>query len=275
MKKFGFLAVCAVLGGLTIPQATHAQELQGPFVFNFNQDGILEETADSALSSSPYFWLASGAELTIADGIGSTIHGQVNPSLVWRSIYQKNNSADSEDGLYPQNLFKLLTKNTWGNLAQEISFRIDKTNPTDTLNRDGLSGFFFLSRYSDPNNFYYAGVRMDGGVVIKKKTGGIYYTLGSAQVFGNKESYDKHAMPNLLPTNTWLRMRSETKDLPDGDVAITLSLDIDGTGFKEVLRATDHNGRYGKSLVLRGPARAGIRSDFMDMSFEDYTFIGI
>jgi hypothetical protein len=246
-----------------------AATVSSPFLYTFNTSGTLAEASSMSRSSSPYFWLNSGAYLPMQDGLGKTVQGALPAADPWRLLYATNNPLDTGNGYYPQNVFRLVTRSQWTNAVQEIQFKIQHTNLTDTPNRDGYSGVLFFSRYRDGDTLYYAGIRMDGMAVIKKKVGGTYYTLALTRVFPG--TYDRQKMPTLLPQKQWMRMRLVTQDAPDGSVSLTLYLDKSNTGqYVEAARATDAAGRYGGTSVIGGPGYAGIRTDYQDIFFNDY-----
>ena len=150
-----------------------------------------------------------------------------------------------------------------------MQFKIQHTNLTDIPNRDGYSGVLLFSRYQDSDDLYYAGIRQDGTSVIKKKIGGVYYTLDEETVFPG--TYDKVTNPTLIPQKQWMRLRLTTVDQPDGSVALNLYLDKSNTGdYQLVAHAIDAKGKYGGTDVVRGPAYMGIRTDYEDVFFNDY-----
>ncbi len=223
-----------------------------------------------AWSTSPYFWLNSGAKLIIENGIGKTIQGSLASSDRWRLEYSAANPLDTGNGYFPQNLFRLVTKSTWDNIEQSVKFNINKVNLTDTPNRDGYSGVLLMSRYLNGDNLYYAGVRFDGTAVIKKKYKGQYYTLSSGAAFGSANLYDKLLNPNLIPTKQWMGLKSIVTTLADGAVRIELWIDKQNNGsWQRLLTATDAPGKNGAG-VISGPAHAGIRTDYSDVLFDDY-----
>jgi hypothetical protein len=235
--------------------------------YTFRMDGTLAESGSITEGSSPYFWLNSGAYLILKDGVGKTNHGALPASNKWRLAYASNNALDTANGYYPQNLFRLVTKSTWKDFDQSVRFRIDSINETDTPNRDGYSGILLMSRYRDSDNLYYAGIRMDGTAVIKKKYQGTYYTLASSgKLFNTSEQYNKDSNPNLLPEDKWMRLKTTVVDQNDGSTKIELWLDRnDGGTWERIASATDTSG------TVKGPASAGIRTDYMDATFDDYT----
>lgn len=242
----------------------------GPsFYYTFNVDGRLPEAGSMSETWSPYWWVNSGAYLILKGGAGETVQGALPASDYWRVLYSQTNPLDTGNGYYPQNIFRLVTRSSWGNNAQEMRFNIQKTNLTDTPNRDGYSGVLFFSRYQDEDTLYYAGVRQDGTAVIKKKYHGTYYTLAEAPVWPG--TYDKWSNPTLIPQQKWMRMKLVTQDEPDGSVALTLYLDQTDTGaYQEVAHAVDTNGGVGGTPVISGEGYAGIRTDYEDVLFDNY-----
>ncbi len=242
--------------------------------YTFRVDGTLAETGSANESSSPYFWLNSGGYLTLKDSVGGTNHGALPANNTWRLAYASSNALDTGNGYYPQNLFRLVTKSTWKNFEQSVRFRIDAVNETDTPNRDGYSGILLMSRYQDGANLYYSGIRMDGTAVIKKKLNGTYYTIASSpKIFGQNERFDRESNPNLIPEDKWMRLRSIVTDQSDGSTKIELWLDRNDSGtWEQIATAIDKPGTYGSKTVT-GAAFAGIRTDYMDISFDDYKLI--
>jgi len=239
-------------------------------IFNFQPPPILEEADSMEETTSPDFWLNSGAKFIITDGRGETIQGRLPDDDKWRLRYKRSSATDTGDGYYPQNLFRLVTKSRWNNFVQEMQFRITKVNLIDTPERDAWSGVFFFNRYSDGDNVYYTGLRVDGSAIIKKKIGGTYYTLKQQEsVFSG--CYDRDKNPNLIPVNRWIGIRSEVSDLANGNVMISLSLDRENTGkWERLLTETDPWALLEGMDVIRGSASAGIRTDYFDVQFQNY-----
>ena len=239
------------------------------FVYSFNTPGILEEAPSASESSSPYWWIAGGGTMVIEDYVGK-VGGRTLPyNDHWRQAYARSNPLDSNNGYHPQNIFRLVGRNTWHNLDQRIQFQIDNINLTNTPNRDGYSGIFFMSRYQDQYNLYYAGIRMDGDAVIKKKYNGTYHTLAQGRVFAPNETFNKYANPNLLPMHQWVGLRNITKTNADGSVTIELYVDRNNANrWEKVLTARDNN--FGGVPPITSPGRSGIRSDYMNLKLEDY-----
>ena len=118
---------------------------------------------------------------------------------------------------------------------------------------------------------YYTGIRADGYATIKKKIKGVYYTLVYQRFIPeDRGTYDRSNNPNLLPKNVWLGLKSEIQTNPDSTVTIRLYLDSDRTGdWVLVAEALDDGKTYGGAPFLEA-GRAGIRTDFMDVEFDDY-----
>lgn len=231
---------------------------------------IVEETGSLEASRDPYWWLNSGAEVFIKDGVGSTIQGDLPLFTKWRHIYDGSNPIDTDQGLHPQNILRLVTKESWQNLEQEAYFKINNLNLSDSPNRNASNGLLFFNRYLDGDNLYYAGIRVDGQAVIKKKINGTYYTMAITPIYGREELYSRETNPNLIPENQWIGVRSKIWNDKNGKVNIELSIDKENNGnWIPVLRAIDEGKIYGGQAIA-GDGHAGIRTDFMDVEFRNY-----
>ena len=241
------------------------------FLYTFNKDGILDGSTEMRDSTSPYFWISSGGQLIIEDGVGKTIQGARTNGDFWHDAYAKVNPLDTENGKHPQNTFRLVTKSAWQDVEESATFRITKYNLTNTPNRDGYSGLFLMGRYIDQYNLYYAGIRDDGLGIIKKKINGKYYTLAVEQVYGNKENYRKSAA-GFLPANTWIGIKARMTNV-GSSVRIELFLDRDNNGNWQKTVTTTDNGIGGPALLKAG--HGGIRTDYKDVEFDNFEFQGI
>ncbi len=260
--------VATVLFALFCIVFTPISSYAAVFLYTFNTSGTLLEAGSSNESTSPYFWLNSGGKFLIKDGYGMTHQGPLASNDPTRLLYARMNPLDTGGGYYPQNTIRLITKSVWTNAEVSMGFKITKTNLTDTPNRDGYSGVFIMGRYIDQYNLYYVGVRHDGQAVIKKKINGTYYTLAEKQLFGTQSSYDKWNKPNLIPGLQWMQMRARFENLANGSVRITMYLDTTNTGTYSTIISTIDSGTGGAPLV--GSGKIGIRTDFMDVQFENY-----
>ena len=234
---------------------------------SFHTDLKLEES-NSASSTAPAPWrLSSGAQFVVQNGIGQTLQNDLDPTSPWYRAYAESNPVDTDGGMHPQNIFRLQTTDTWKNFTQQAYFRIGRINLSDSPNRNSSNGLFFFNRAKDPNNLYYTGLRVDGAAVIKKKMNGEYMTLVEKKLFDGE--YDPMDTPNLLPQHTWIGLKSEVQDAAGGKVRIRLFI-ADQTGnWKLVAETTDTS-----DPIFREAGYAGIRTDFMNVSFEAYSIDG-
>jgi len=291
MKKYflGFLAGILILaGGFSLWQSSYFEKVvrgvvlspdrqlasvaalvQSPFYYTFRVNGVLDEAGRMDNSSSPYFWLNSGGQFILKDGIGKTVQGELNKFNKWRLAYYASNPIDTDNGYHPQNIFRLITRSKWQNFAQEMYFTINKDNLSASPNRNASNGLLLFNRYLNGNNLYYTGIRVDGTAVIKKKINGTYYTMAQKPFFSGAK-YDNNANPNLLPKNVWLGLKSEINTNNDGTVSIKVFVDNGKTGNWVLAAEAQDDGKiYGGSSILNG-GYAGIRTDFMDVEFDDY-----
>jgi len=263
------LVLLSVLAMKFIPLEKHSgAALVGlNFVYSFNVPGVLEEAGSMAESHSPYWWLSSGGLMEITDGKGGTHQGDLPTLSRWRLLYRVTNPLDTDNGHHPQNIFRLVSRNVWQNFREEAYFKIITNNLSESPNRNISNGILLLSRYVDQHNLYYAGLRVDGTAIIKKKREGEYLTLAQEKVFEGE--YDRHRNPSLLPKDKWLGIRMETQNM--GEVVfISLYADLDDSGEWQLLaEATDMIDRFG-TPPLQNPGFAGIRTDFMDVQFKDF-----
>lgn len=247
----------------TANERTRADE---PFIYPFTTPGVLLESDESAHSASEYWWLNSGAKLIITEEYGETIQGPLNPLDPWRLEYALDNPVDTEAGFHPQNLYRLVSRKHWGDVRTECFYYIVGDNESLSPNRNGSNGLFLMSRYSPGGQtLYYAGIRVDGQAVIKKKYRGEYSTLAETTLFPGE--YSRGKKPDLLPHQEWLGLRMETKT--DGDIVIIrLYVQAEDGTWQMVLEAIDTTTGSEKPIFQSGPV--GIRTDFMDVRFRDF-----
>jgi len=253
--------------GALVPAFTSAQA--NSVYYTFNSPGTLYQTSDASKSPSAYFWLKSGAKLLIANGLGNTIQGSLPANDPWRKIYASSNlAASSDNGAHPQNDFLLLTKATYKNTSAQIYVRRTADNITNLSNRYPYSGESILARYQNDNTFYYAGIRADGAVVIKKKLNGVYQTLAQKQVLPG--TYNASVNPDLIPKNTWIGLKLTVEDSSAGP-QLMLFTDIGKTGtWNQALSVTDSQAKFGSPILNAGIV--GIQSDYADAQFDNFLF---
>lgn len=243
--------------------ATYSEDFSSNY--KVKEVGHINETKNSN------WWLGSGAYFYSQDGLGSTLTGAISSWDYFRLAYLKSNPTDTDKGYYPQNIFRLvnITKK-WKNIKSQIYFNIESDNLSESQNRNQSNGILLMTRYKDANNLYYAGLRVDGTFIIKKKKEGDYYTLAQKKIEGILEKYDRKNNPNLLPHKKWLGIKVEVLDLIDGETRITLFADMEKTGnFIKVLEVVDDGVKFGGE-TLSEPGYVGIRTDFMDVYFDNF-----
>jgi len=225
----------------------------------FSLDAVLDETDTPEESPNARWWLNSGAQFITRDGTGYTLAGDVPPENPWHDHYALHNPEASDNGYHPQNVFRLFGREMHDNARQECEFLIRQYHVSISPSRKQSNGILIVSRYQDNDNHYYAGLRVDGQAVIKKKLDGTYSTLAVRQLYPG--AYDRNTNPNLLPLNEWIGLSSEVKDTPNG-VAIKLAKRT-GNSWETILEAED-SGRIHRA------GRNGLWTDFMDAEFKDY-----
>ncbi len=244
-----------------------------PFLYDFSQVEVIQESYPADASTNPYWWLNSGAYMMSDQGRGHTVQGELAATDPWRILYSQNNPQDTDNGYHPQNIFRMPTRSAWANARQILYFVITRNEFSTSPYRNESNGLLLFNRLQDNFNLYYTGIRVDGAAVIKKKIGGTYYTLAYTRgVYPGV--YNRDTNPNLLPLNKWIGLRSEVVNLPDGSVSIKLYLDKGWTGiWTLVAEATDRGGAVGAPFTQ--PGYGGIRTDFMDVLFDNFRFINL
>jgi hypothetical protein len=205
--------------------------------------------------------------------VGSTIVGDLAGDDVWRLKYSKSNPADTDNGYRPQNIFRLVNRASWGNYSQQAYFRVKNSNQSKSENRNESNGLLFFNRYQDAFNLYYAGLRVDGYAVIKKKMDGVYYTM-AYEPFIKGGKYDREDNHNLIPVNKWVGLKTEVDNISGERVRIRFFVDEVGVGnWVLAAEAIDDGKKYGGRPILED-GHGGIRTDFMDVEFRDYLVTG-
>ena len=219
-------------------------------------------------SNNPNLWVNSGGTITVTDGIGKSLQGDLPSSSPIYQMYAKSSSGETNGGKQPQNILRLITRPKWGNFAQTNYFKINRYNAISSSNRSEGNGILLMSRYViDGQTLYYAGLRVDGAMVIKKKLNGTYYTIAYKKVLNG--TYNRDSNPILIPLNTWIGIKTVVKN-DNGKVNITLEADLQNKGsWTTYLTATDEGSKYG-ARPLTDDNYAGIRTDFMDVEFKNY-----
>ncbi len=246
------------------------------FTDTFNTSSTVQESGELSNSTNPNWWISSGAYFYSASGVGSTIQGSLSILNPWRVAFSLSNPLDTDNGYHPQNIFRLVSTNSkWQNFRQEAYFQIVQNNLSGSPNRNASNGLLFFNRYQDAYNLYYTGIRVDGAIVIKKKMNGTYYTLAYKPFYIGPLVYNRDTTPNLIPNNQWVGLRSEVRTNPDNTVNIKIYIDKNKTGnWILAADATDDNKTYGGNAIVN-EGYAGLRTDFMDVLFDDYKITGL
>ena len=271
---FILITLLFVLGVVLIRALpSEIQETENCFFETFDSARIIEEAGSMEESLDPNWWLNSGAYFYMKDGIGYSIQGQLPEKDKWRYRFFESKPETTMNGYRPQNIFRLITRQDWENTSQEAYFKSTHYDLSLHEDRNQSNALLLFSRYIDSDNLYYAGIRVDGDAVIKKKLAGTYYTLEIVPVI--EEQYDRDINPLLLPTNEWIGIRFDVQTLADDKVSLELYLDIGQTGnWEKVLSIVDTDGDQGP-LAIRDAAHAGIRTDFMDVLIDNYSICEI
>lgn len=267
-RKYVRLSVMAALGAALF-FAAQPKSNASTFFENFGKKSTLNESASMESSPSSDWWLNSGGQMKFQKGAGWTIQKKLSSRSSWKKLYQRENSKDTDGGKCPQNIFRLITRTSWQDFSQEAHFRIKKFNLIESSNRNASNGLLLLSRYEDSDNLYYAGVRVDGYAVIKKKINGEYFELDYSRYFSQKEySRQSKSRSHLLPKNKWIGLKSEIRNLDGGKVEIKLFIQQKKKWILAA-EALDEPGKYGGDAIS-DEGHAGIRTDFMDVEFDKY-----
>lgn len=250
---------------------THAPEAiptTRSFTESFTGNYELEQAGDPEESQSKHWWVNSGGALVFRNGTGSTLQGNLPPNspLIDRYAFKKESTAG---GYRPQNIFRLLSLETWGNYRGTLRFKVTDTDITTSKERNGSNGVLLFGRYIDQDNLYYAGIRVDGNLVIKKKVAGVYHTVALKKAFPG--AYDKESNPNLIPKEQWFTLEVSYTTDSDGQVDIFLAIDVNDDGEYDVsLSAVDDSYTFAGPAYTE-PGLLGIRTDFMDILFDYYS----
>lgn len=260
-KVIIFSSIFALGAMIAQPVVTTAASSQ--FADDFSQTYTLAESSTITGSTNVNWWLTSGGRVNDSLGRLKSIQGDLSFTDPARIAYAKSNSTDTDGGLHPQNLLRILTKTRWQNYNQQVYTKIDKINLSSSPNRAGSNGISLMNRDQDSNDLYYVTLRVDGKLVVKKKLNGVYNTLGQTTIYAG--TYNRDTNPSLIPVNKWIGLRDQVVNNTDGSVSIKVFTDQGWTGtWKQVLEVKD------SSSVISSQGYAGMRTDFMDVTFDNY-----
>ncbi len=262
---------------LTKPEESYAESTIPPqtmeFRESFTQKRVIEEAPRMSASSDTDWWVNSGGQLIIDKGVGKTMQGDAVAGSRWYEAYKKTTPVDTDNGLHPQNIFRLVLKSRWLDYSQSVYAKITSDNISTSPSRDDSNGLFLFNRYRDGDNVYYTGLRVDGAVVIKKKYKGAYYTMAYRKILALPK-YNRADNPSLLTKNAWIGIKSTVKNIDSQHTLLEFYTDIGQTGQWSLgTSVIDDNKSFG-GPTLSEPGYAGIRTDFMDVQFKDYIISG-
>ena len=243
----------------------------------FDRQGLIQQAPSMPESLDKNWWVSSGGYLSVNNGAASTIQGTLPQNDTIRIGYSlSKGSEDTDNGYRPQNIFRMVNRNTWsGNYTEELYFKYSKYNNMTNAKGKNLgaeNGFSLMVNYQDADNLYYIGLRADGFAGIKKKIDGNYSVLQNpVQVFpGTYKHYD-----NLIPQDKWIGLRAvvehrqnNSSNIMPGKDQIYIAMYIDekgdGSSWKYVTSYLDQD-----TIVFK-QGHTGIRTDFMDTQFKDF-----
>jgi hypothetical protein len=237
------------------------------FFDDFSKNYIVVETAHRKKSAHPDWWVSSGAYFISNGVVGHPIIGDLNVGDRWRREYSKNNPIDTDGGFHPQNIFRLVQKDKWGDYEQSVYVKLLRYRSSDAAGRNASNGVFLFGRYLDSDNLYYTGIRVDGLAVIKKKFDGHYHTLATAPLWPFLTPYNRVSNPNQLPMAQWFGLKSVVKNTNQG-VLIEFYVDFKGSGDWRLIISALDAGVGGAALADAG--HVGLRTDFFDVVFDNY-----
>jgi hypothetical protein len=256
------------LATLTTPSVTNSSppRISWGDTFLLNRD--IQEAGNIKESSDPHWWINSGGQFIVQNGVAKTIQSDLASDSEWYKRYQQDNPVDTDNGTHPQNIFRLVQRQTWHNLTQSAYFRINHDNLSSSPNRNESNGLFLMNRYVDGQTLYYTGIRVDGAAVVKKKVNGTYVTLAYKPVFSGS-AYNHDTNPNAIPHGSWIGLKAVVNDVTNGTVGIKLYYTAGQSDNWQLLIDVTDTGKTG-GAIISAAGNAGIRTDFMDVDFSDY-----
>jgi hypothetical protein len=228
-------------------QAITAANISLPWVYSYSTNGNLDEATSVSLSQSPYWWVKEGSSMSVSGGVGNNLSGQ--------------------------NMFAVFERTPELNTDQSVSVKINKLNLANVSNRNPWNNVSLYSRWIDDNNYYYMGIRQDGAAAIKKKVNGAYYTLATKQVFSGTYNSSSSLSKdyNLIPMNTWMKIRGVTYTDSSGNVRLKMYIDKNSSGSWELLFDVTDSGATDTGAKIMNSGLNGLREDYMDISMDNYS----
>ena len=226
---------------------------------------VIEEASFMNESKNETWWVNSGGGVRFENETGRTLQGERLLFNKERIKYFHQNPLETDGGEHPQNIFRLIRREKAFNVDQAVYVKIKKIHLSKDEHRNESNGVLLFSRYADGDNLYYAGIRVDGTAVVKRKKGGEYVTLDQVSIINS--TYDRYLNSNLLPLNQWIGIKTSVRNR-GGGVGISVFIDLNNTGkWRRVIEVIDRN-----ESRINQEGYSGLRTDFMDVEFRDYNF---
>ncbi|MEA2715577.1 MAG: hypothetical protein QOG91_605 [Candidatus Parcubacteria bacterium] len=270
--RYWFVVVANNSSGVESPNSNEISYLTPalmgtPFLYDFSTGGTISQPGASG-SANAYWWVISGGGLFQTGGVGTTFQGMAPATNYWRIYYATQSPVLTDTGTHPQNIFAMLLRQSYLDISEDIYVRKNADNLANAVNKQAYNGVSLYLRYTNYANFYYVGIRCDGNAIIKKRVNGIYQTMASKKVLPG--TYDLTTSPDLIPTGVWIGLRAAVATQSSGIPKVSLSLDIGRTGLWTLaIETLDDPVKYGPKVASAG--MVGIRTDLMDMSFDDFS----
>jgi hypothetical protein len=200
---------------------------------------------DSTAVRSP-IWIATSGSLFARDGAG------------WTGVPDRGSPGPRSAGATDSAVFRVITqRNDFQNVSVSFSLLVQGFAAPQSGPPPSWQGVHVFLRYQNPDLLYVASVnRRDGVIAIKKKVpggptaGGTYYTLATASAKAAR--------------GHWEQVRASAVNNGEGGVEIQVWLD-----GRPRLSAVDNG--VGDAPPITSPGRVGLRGDYTEFMFRDFT----
>jgi hypothetical protein len=200
---------------------------------------------DRAAVRSP-IWIATSGSLFVRD------------NAAWTGVPDRGVPGPRSATRTDSSVFRIVTRRAnFQNVTVSFSLLIRRFMPASSGPTPGWQGVHVFLRYQSPDLLYVVSVdRVDGVIVMKKKVpggssgGGTYYTLVKAQ--------------GSAVSGRWEHVRVSAVN--DGEGGVRLLLWLNG---RLRLQAVDNG--IGDTAPITQPGRVGIRGDYTEFMFDDFT----
>jgi len=173
----------------------------------------------------------------------------------WTGVPDRGDPGPRSANVNDSSVFRVVTKRT-DFQDVTVSFSLLVQRYLTVQGSPGFQGVHIFMRYQSPDLLYVLSVdRRDGVIVIKKKVpggttaGGTYYTLASVQ--------------GRAVTGRWQQVRASAVNTGEG---VELQVWLNGQ-----LRLTARDNGVGDAPPIMQPGRVGLRGDYTEFKFDDFT----